>query len=108
MHLIEDTQSGLGAQSACPRTDGVEHNGLPQRPRTLSRREHARDGTRIECADVEAEPCAECGDLLHLLRIVRHDGACPDGKQDVRNVVDGDVVGDAMDERGCRADLVEG
>ena len=75
---------------------------------TLSRCDHARDGPRVECADVEAEPRTEGGDLLHLLRIVRHDGTRPDGEQDVRHVIDGDIVGNAVDERGCRADLVEG
>ena len=75
---------------------------------TFARRNHARDGTRVECADVEAESRAEGGDLLHLLRIVRHDGTRTNGEQDVCNVVDGDIVGDAVDERGCRADLVEG
>ena len=105
---MEDAQCSFRAQPTRTRADGVEHNGMSESTCVFARREHARDGARIQRSDVEAEPCAKRGDLLHLLGIVRHDGTCTDGEQDIRDIVDGDVVGDAVDERGCRANLFEG
>ena len=79
---------------------------MAKRTCVFSGKEHARDRTRVQCADVDAEPRAECRDLLGLGGIIRHDGARADREQDVRDVVDRDIVGDAVYERGRPADLI--
>ena len=98
MHFIEETYRGLGAELARARTHRIEDDGMPEVTRALSCGVHARDRTRVQRADVKAEPRRERGDLLRLLWVVRHDGARPDGEQDVRHIVDRDVVCDAVDQ----------
>ena len=80
---------------------------MTERPCALSGKEHARNRTRVQCSDVDAEPRAERRDLLDLGGIICHDGARADREQDVRDVVDRDIVGDAVYERGRPADLID-
>ena len=80
---------------------------MTERTRVFSGGQHTRNRARVQCADVDAEPRAECRDLLGLGGIIRHDGARADREQDVRDVVDRDIVGDAVYERGRPADLID-
>ena len=58
--------------------------------------EHPRDAALVQRANVDVQPAADGGDILNILRLVGHDGAAAAGQQDVRHIIDGDIIRDVM------------
>lgn len=58
--------------------------------------QHGRDKQMVECADVDVQRIGSSGDFGCLLRVACHDGTCAAGKQEIRAVIDGDKIGDAV------------
>ena len=66
--------------------------------------QHGRDKQMVECADVDVQRIGSSGDFGCLLRVACHDGTVPAGKQEIRAVIDGDKIGDAVNQRIFPAD----
>ena len=89
------------------RTHRVQHDGPAQPVGGMARQKHGGDGAAVQSADVQVQPGTQRGDVLYLGGIVRHDGGRAAGQHHVGAVVDGDIVGDVMDEGASGPDVGE-
>ena len=68
---------------------------------------HRLNGALVQRPDVDVQAPADARDVLHVLWLVRHDRARAGGQDDVRDVVDRDIVRDVVDQRSARLDVRE-
>lgn len=65
----------------------------------LSRSNHSRNRPLIQRSDVDIQSAADGGDVFHFLQVICHDGRSTTAQQHVGAVVDGDIVGDVVNQR---------
>ncbi len=92
-------RQAVSVRSLRLRRPPVQNDGMVQLVCPFPRREHGGMVLRVERADVDVQATADGGDLLHFVQIVRHDGGAAAGQQNVGHVVDGDIIGDVVDQR---------
>ena len=105
--LFHQLHGGVGPQGGGTGSYGVQQQHMTQGRGLFPGPEHGLDAPLVQGADVDVQPAADGGDVLHVLRLVGHDGAAAAGQQDVGHVVDGDVIGDVVDQRHRAADAVQ-
>ena len=88
-----------GAQCACAGADRIEQRHMAQFLRLCGCQFHALDAPFVERSDVDIETAADRCDVLHIPRLIGHDGASAAGKKNVGHVVDRHVIGDVVYKR---------
>ena len=88
-----------------PAPTGSSTTGWPSWFAFFARQQHAGDGAAVQGANVDVQPAADGGDILHLGGIVGHNGRSTAGQHHVGAVVHGDVVGNIMNEGAFGADI---
>ena len=97
--LLHEADGRVRPQGGGPGPYGVQQDGVAQRGGLFARPVHRLDAPLVEGADVQIQAAAEGRDVLHVLRLVGHDGTAAAGQEDVGHIVDGDVIGDVMHQR---------
>ena len=68
---------------------------------------HRANRVFVECADVDVERGTNGGDFCHFLFFVRHNRRRTGGEQNIRAVVDRNIIGDVVNERVLCFDVVK-
>ena len=100
LQLFEQLCNRLPAQGGSSNPDRVQQDRDTKPVGSSTGIQHGRDKQMVECADVDVQRIGSSGDFGCLLRVACHDGTCAAGKQEIRAVVDGDKIGDAVNQRG--------
>ena len=105
--LLHQVHGGVGAQGGGAGPHGVQQQHMVQLRRLLPGPEHPLDAPLVQGADVDVQTAADGGDVLHVLRLVGHNGTAAAGQQNVGHIVDGDIIGDVVDQRHGFAHVVQ-
>ena len=74
---------------------------------SLSCQEHTFDAALVERSDIDIESSADSGDILDIIRLVRHDRAASAREQYICNIIDRNVICDVVYQGYIASDIVD-
>ncbi len=69
--------------------------------------QHGLHGSAVQCTDIQIQGGADACDVRDFLGGIRHDRRPSGSQEDIGDIIDGDVIGDAVDQRRLLLDIFE-